>query len=301
MRISVIMLTYNRERLVGRMIACIRAQTFSDFEFIIVDNGSTDRSGKIADEAAVDDLRIRVIHRTKGNIGSGRNTGLDAARGDYIAFVDDDDLCESDYLDFLYGLITEKDADVAIGGAVGAETREEHVMMAEEALITLFWRKKYNVAFPDKLFRRELFEKHRFRETGKYDDIDMMPQILADARRIAYHGVAKYWFERHGFNNSAWTQNHNLLSQKTLQEYLRVYKERTVWLTDRFPSRKKTWDYFRWSFLISMVEKVTRLKLKDCNIERLAMIKELKTHRQAFLAAPEIQDFERQWMEEYVK
>ena len=105
--ISVIMLTYNREELVGRAIDCILAQTYRDFEFIIVDNGSSDRSGAIADEYAAKDSRIRVIHRERGNIGSGRNAGLDAAKGEYIAFIDDDDWTEPDFLEFLYNLLVE--------------------------------------------------------------------------------------------------------------------------------------------------------------------------------------------------
>ena len=89
--ISVIMLTYNREHLVSRAIESILAQTYRDFEFLIVDNGSTDKSGAIADAYAAGDPRTRVIHRERGNIGAGRNTGLNAARGEYIAFIDDDD------------------------------------------------------------------------------------------------------------------------------------------------------------------------------------------------------------------
>ena len=80
--ISVMMLTYNREALVGRAIESILNQTYRDFEFIIVDNGSADRSGEIADAYAARDARIRVIHRARGNIGAGRNTALDAARGE---------------------------------------------------------------------------------------------------------------------------------------------------------------------------------------------------------------------------
>ena len=90
-KISVIMLTYNREQLVTRAIESILAQTETDFEFIIVDNGSSDRSGFLADEYAARDKRIRVFHRERGNIGAGRNTGLEAARGEYTAFIDDDD------------------------------------------------------------------------------------------------------------------------------------------------------------------------------------------------------------------
>ncbi|MDR1532880.1 MAG: glycosyltransferase [Clostridiales bacterium] len=83
--ISVIMLTYNRETVVSRAVESVLAQTFRGFEFIIVDNGSTDSSGTIAGEYAARDPRIHVIHRERGNIGSGRNVGLDAARGEYIA------------------------------------------------------------------------------------------------------------------------------------------------------------------------------------------------------------------------
>ena len=112
--VSVIMLTYNRETLVSRAIESILAQTYREFEFIIVDNGSTDHSGAIADTYAAKDKRIRVLHRQRGNIGAGRNTGLDAAQGEYIAFIDDDDWAEPDFLAFLLELAKESDADVAI-------------------------------------------------------------------------------------------------------------------------------------------------------------------------------------------
>ena len=79
-KISIIMLTYNREKFVSRAIDSMLAQTFGEFEYIIVDNGSSDRSGAIADEYEARDSRIKVIHRERGNIGSGRNAGLDAAR-----------------------------------------------------------------------------------------------------------------------------------------------------------------------------------------------------------------------------
>ena len=195
--ISVIMLTYNREGLVSRAIESVLAQTYRDFEFIIVDNGSTDRSGQIADEYAARDSRVRVLHRERGNIGAGRNTGLDAARGEYIAFIDDDDWAEPDFLAFLYRLAEENRADVAVCGAADKIFDEKKIMTAEEALIELMWRKKYNMAFPTKLFRRELVEKLRFPEEGSYDDIALMYKLLAEAERVAYHGLPKYTFYRH--------------------------------------------------------------------------------------------------------
>ena len=151
--ISVIMLVYNREALIPRAIESILGQTFRDFEFIIVDNGSADRSGQIADEYAARDGRIRVIHRERGNIGAGRNTGLDAARGEYIAFIDDDDWAEPDFLEFLSRLAEENRADVAICGAADKIFDEKKIMTAEEARIELMWRKKYNMALDRKSTR----------------------------------------------------------------------------------------------------------------------------------------------------
>lgn len=298
--ISVIMLTYDREALVSRAIESILGQTYRDLEFLIVDNGSADRSGRIADEYAAKDSRVRVIHRERGSIGAGRNTGLDAARGEYIAFIDDDDWAQPDFLEFLLKLLEENQADVSICGAADKSFDEKAVMTAEEALIELMWRKKYNMAFPTKLFRRELAETLRFPEDGKYDDISLMYRLLAEAKTVAYHGLPKYTFYRHEGNNSAWTTNHELLTPETLEEYLTAYRARTEWLSEKFPGRAAAFRYFEWSFMISMVEKIGRLKIPGCGKQFSAMKQELRAHRQEFLSAPEIQSFEREWMEEYL-
>ena len=300
-KISVIMLTHNRETMVSRAIESILSQTLADFEYIIVDNGSTDKSGEIADEYAACDSRIQVIHRTEGNIGAGRNTGLDAATGEYIAFVDDDDYAEPDFLAFLYNLAAESGADVAICGAAGMEYDEKKIMTAEEAVIELMWRKKYNMAFPTKLFRREAAKDLRFPEDGAYDDIALMYKLLAGANRVAYHGLAKYTFYRHGGNNSAWTTNHKLLTAATLDEYLAAYRRRTKWLSERFPASAASFRYFEWSFMISMVEKIRRLKIAGCDRQLSAMERELSAHADEFINSPEVQDFEREWMRKYVE
>ena len=177
-KISVIMLTYNREGLVGRAIESVICQTFSNFEYIIVDNGSTDNSGKIADDYASKDSRIYVIHREKGSIGSGRNTGLDAVKGEYIAFVDDDDELKPDYLEFLYGLAFENNAQVAICGVDGKNIDEKLIYKPEDGIVELLWRRKYNTGFPTKLINRSLFDRLRFHEASRCDDIYLMPQIF---------------------------------------------------------------------------------------------------------------------------
>ena len=299
-KISVIMLTYDREKFVPTAIESVLVQTEPDFEFIIVDNGSHDHSGIIADAYAEKDARIRVIHRERGNIGSGRNTGLDVACGRYVAFIDDDDWTEPDFLRFLYELAIENNADVSICGAAGRAYDEKKVMTAEEALIELMWRKKYNMAFPTKMFSRKLADKLRFPEEGVYDDIALMYRLLAEADRIVYHGLPKYTFYRHEGNTSAWTTDHRLLTATTLNEYLHAYRIRTEWLSERFPNSASAFRYFEWSFMISMVEKIHRLELKDCEAQLERMVQELKEHRKEFLRAPELLDFERKWIDAFL-
>lgn len=297
--ISVIMLTYNREALVSRAIESILAQTYEDFEFIIVDNGSTDRSGEIADKYAAKDARIRVIHRERGNIGAGRNTGLDAALGEYITFIDDDDWAEPDFLEFLLNLIQETHADVAICGAADKVFDEKQVMTAEEALIELMWRKWYTAGFPMKLFRRDLLGQFRFSEIDHYDDIGLIYRVFAKANAVAFHGLPKYHILRHNSNHSAWTTNHSLLDAATLEEYLAVYRIRTEWLCEKFPNNAPTWRYFEWSFMISMVEKIERLGIPKCEKQLEKMERHLKEHQTEFLNSSKILVFERDWMRRY--
>ncbi|MCQ2537950.1 MAG: glycosyltransferase [Lachnospiraceae bacterium] len=298
--ISVIMLTYNRENLLSKMIECVLAQTYRNLEFIIVDNGSTDNSGKIADEYASRDDRIKVVHLGKETIGKGRNVGLDNAKGVYIAFVDDDDSLSQEYLESLYRNIIESQADVAICGAADKAFDVKEIYSPEDAVEVLLDRKRYNVAFPTKLIKKELFKENRFNEISKYDDIYLMPRILASAKRVVYEGRPMYEFYRHENNNSSWTTNFKLLTKETLQEYLDVYRERTEWLIERFPEKTATWQYFEWSFWISMVDKVERYDIKDCADIGIKLKNHLIHNVDDFVNNVKTQAFEKEWIAKYI-
>ncbi len=307
--ISVIMLTYNREKFVGRAIESILAQTFTDFEFIIIDNGSNDQSGKIADEYAAKDSRIKVLHRERGNIGSGRNAGLEEALGEYIAFVDDDDECEPDYLSFLYNLVINHHADISICSALKEENGQittvgvAHdlvVMNNEESIITLMWRKLYNTGFPTKLISARTFQEIRFANTGQYDDISILYKVLAEADTVVYHGIPKYKVYRHENNNSYATTKDGVISPSYLEAYRKAYRERTEWLCKRFPSNTDYWWYFDFSFQISMVNKIMSNSLTDCEIHLKEMRCELAKHYNEFMNSIYSLDLEKAWMEKYI-
>lgn len=111
-KISVIVPVYKAEKYLHRCVDSILAQTFTDFEVLLIDDGSPDRSGEICDEYAQKDARVRVFHKKNGGVSSARNWGLDNAQGEWIAFVDSDDWVENH---MLYSLIKDKlDADVII-------------------------------------------------------------------------------------------------------------------------------------------------------------------------------------------
>lgn len=111
--ISVIVPVYKAEACLAKCVESILNQTFSDFEVLLIEDGSPDDSGVLCDKYAEQDSRVRVFHKKNGGVSSARNLGLKEACGTYIAFVDSDDWMETDELETLYGLATEHSADSA--------------------------------------------------------------------------------------------------------------------------------------------------------------------------------------------
>lgn len=106
--VSIIVPVYNTQRYLRRCIESITAQTLSDFELLLINDGSTDGCGKICDEYAGKDTRIRVFHKENGGVSSARNMGLNHAKGEWITFIDSDDCVSPHYLRNLYQGISEK-------------------------------------------------------------------------------------------------------------------------------------------------------------------------------------------------
>ena len=307
--ISVIMLTYNREQYISRAIEAILAQTYQEFELIIVDNGSVDNSGIIADEYAEKDNRISVVHLEKSSIGYGRNVGLKKAKGEYIAFMDDDDVAAPDMLEFLYGLAREYQADIAMCGSQkdvngtilpNSMWDECYVWSAAQAVVELLKRKRNNAALPTKLIRKTLFEKVLFKEDCKYEDIWVCYKYMAMANKVIAYGLPKYCFTRHESNNSSFTQNPALWKVEQMEEYLEAFAERTVYISEKLPELAEFVLYSEWSYMISMCDKIKRYHLLDCEaiFERLSKI--LRENQDRFMNCVYIEEFEKEWMRKYI-
>lgn len=115
-KISIIMPVYKVEEYVGKAIESILAQTFTEFEFLIVDDGTPDRSGEICDQYAKKDQRIQVIHKENGGAPSARNTAIDIAQGKYVYFLDSDDWAEPQMLADMYELAEKHQAQLVVCG-----------------------------------------------------------------------------------------------------------------------------------------------------------------------------------------
>ena len=111
--ISVIVPAYNASSSVVRCLTSIDNQTYWNFELIVVDDGSTDGTGRICDSLATEDRRVRVIHQKNAGVAAARNAGLAAAKGEWILFIDSDDYVEPDYLETLLGACLEGGADLS--------------------------------------------------------------------------------------------------------------------------------------------------------------------------------------------
>lgn len=111
-KVSVICPVYNAERFLRRSVDSVLSQSFGDFELILVDDGSTDGSGRICDEYASGDSRVKVIHKSNGGVSSARQAGMDVACGEYFIHIDSDDWAGADWLGRMYQTAKDENADV---------------------------------------------------------------------------------------------------------------------------------------------------------------------------------------------
>ena len=117
-KISVVVPIYNVEKYLPECIESVQNQSYMNLEIILVDDGSPDNSGKIADEYAKKDGRIKVIHKKNGGLSDARNAGIEVATGDYIMFLDSDDLLTADACKVLEEKIEKENADYVIGNYI---------------------------------------------------------------------------------------------------------------------------------------------------------------------------------------
>ena len=204
--ISVIVPVYKVEAYIRECIDSILAQTYTDYELILVDDGSPDRSGEICDAYAFEDDRVRVIHKQNGGLSSARNAGLDICTGEYVTFVDSDDMIHPQMLELLISAVKDTDAGLAVCGmSRDRETVFDQFAVGPSHAVVIDWEEAcwrlcgyttkdskeqlsnetwvpYIISCA-KLYAKELLLKNRFPEGKKHEDEFVAHHYYYDAKK----------------------------------------------------------------------------------------------------------------------
>lgn len=191
--ITVIVPVYNVEQYIDKCLRSLLDQTYKEIEIIVVDDGSTDRSGIICDRYSDE---VKVIHKNNGGQGSARNIGLDLATGEFICFVDSDDSVMPDYIEFLYQQLIKKKIDISVCnnrmiGEDGDYLRDRVIgngyveMSGIQAIQSMWSNGVINIAPWGKLFKRELWKSIRFAECFS-EDWAIMHLVYERAKKVGF-------------------------------------------------------------------------------------------------------------------
>ena len=218
MLISVIVPVYKVEEYIYRCVDSILAQSFKDFELILVDDGSPDNCGKICDEYAQKDKRITVIHKENGGLSDARNTGIDWAlknsNSNWITFIDSDDWVHTDYLKNLYNAVKENNVDISVCGYVNT-TCEDDLHTKNSEINTLlstpedfFINNNINAVVAwGKLYKKSLWNDIRYPYGKIHEDEFTTHKLLFKCPQIAFVDAVLYYYytNSNGIMGKKWT------------------------------------------------------------------------------------------------
>lgn len=218
--ISVIVPVYRVEAYLHRCVESVLSQTFSDFELILVDDGSPDNCGAICDEFAAKDSRITVIHQANGGLSAARNAGIDWAfqqsNSEWMTFIDSDDWVHPQYLELLYCACLEQETDLAVCQHYG--TKESFVDFCDHSdyrvdcmsIHDFFCIEGISVAWVNawgKLYRKQAFSHLRYPVGRLFEDLYALPSILCTnvMTSVVYVPLYIYYFSPNSIMRSPWS------------------------------------------------------------------------------------------------
>ena len=203
--ISIIVPCYKVEKYLPKCIDSIINQSYKNLEIFLVDDGSPDNTGQICDDYAVKDNRVKVIHKTNGGLSDARNAAINAAIGDYILFIDSDDIVAENHVEHLYNMIRKTNSDIAIdiiqpfyeGSEPIIDTlqgKQEAVYNADEILKKMFYQKELDTSAYVKLFKSNLFKDIRFPKGWLYEDLATIYRLIQRSKKIVFSNYKSYYY-----------------------------------------------------------------------------------------------------------
>lgn len=235
-KVTIIVPVYNVEEYLEKCLDSLINQTYRNLEIIVVDDGSSDNSGKICDEFACKDSRVISIHQNNSGVSVARNVGLDRMTGSYVTFVDSDDYLEKNAVERFLWLMCNSSADIVFcesktflknkiiynpktyAESYDTETIKEKILMD-----------KIVNQVATRFFKKEIWEGIRFPEKLVYEDFYTVPSLCLKAKKIVYRCEPLYWYNRMNASSqtSLWNDFnawHRYSKFKGYCEHLRVAK-----------------------------------------------------------------------------
>lgn len=238
-KVSVTIPVYNTAKYLRKCLESLASQTLIDIEFILVDDGSTDDSGMVCDEYAENDSRFRVFHQKNGGSAVARQTGLDAARGEYVIVCDSDDWVEPDMYERLHQKAMETDADIVCCGYYaeyndGSSIPKQTIFKETDGIVNTddFLRYGANSSWV-KLIKKSLFERANARYTygiNLSEDSLIIYKLLKGNPKVVQIKEKLYHYRRL-FGGESYTNN---IKMEHVHQFYYTYS----WLKNNYPEEK---------------------------------------------------------------
>lgn len=262
-KISIIIPVYNSEKYLNRCVDSVIGSTYQNLEILLVDDGSSDLSGKICDEYAKKDPRIRVFHTQNRGAAMAKNLGLDNATGDYVGFVDSDDYIENDMYETLYNSLTENSADISVCGhyKISGEKCSEinaggktEVFTKEQAIYeTVYLRKMYNYLC-DKLFKKSVIADIRIPDLKIGEDRVFLFNALIRSDKIVSCGKVGYYYTD---NPDSLTKS-NISVEKMYDGFYKSFLYRREYIKNNVPEAYAENDRLIYTNAVNIINTIIR-------------------------------------------
>ena len=219
--VSIIIPVYNSVQFLERCVNCVANQTYKEWELILIDDGSTDGSEILCDEYAKEEARIKVYHQLNKGASLARKKGIELARGEYLTFVDSDDIVEDDYLERLVESLQKFHVKIAACDQV-KHIEGEDVQIDKTGMFRLLEENELHERFfkyqfwglGGKLYHRSVFDNVYFPQCTINEDYVVMTQLFHRYKQMAYVPIGLYHYMTHGGSLS-----HQKLSMRMFDEY----------------------------------------------------------------------------------
>lgn len=248
--ISIIVPVYNVEKYLEKCVYSLINQTYKNIEILLVNDGSTDSSGTLAEKLANLDGRIKVLHKKNGGLSDARNYGIERANGIYLGFIDSDDYVDPDMYEVLYRNIKKDNSDISMCGLYNiyvnkqdrqVENIETILVSKQDAIKIVLDGKLTTISAVNKLYKKVLFDNLRYDTGCFYEDAFIIVKILDKCNKVSITNERKYYYyhrsnsittqsfsKKHLDIIAAWKQNFNIVKEK-YPEILENAKYRVYW------------------------------------------------------------------------